>query len=144
MQRHTLTRASVWMVAFLAFAAAVSAERLPGSAEKLLIRKTQAAIVGVSAVRERTIGDFDYLGVEAAFEITWSFESLDLSLHRSPEAPFGSRLVARGAVHLWWHEDSTVIRNARRRVFKLFEAMEDLTSRCSRRLAGLFPPVSHD
>jgi hypothetical protein len=77
MQRHTLTRAAVLMVAFLAFAAVVSAGRLPASAEKLLIRKTQAQrIVGVSALRERMIGDFDYLGVEAAFEITWSFESL--------------------------------------------------------------------
>ena len=51
--------------------------QLPVTAEKLLIEHVHAErITYISQLAFRRVSGFDYLGVQAGFKITWSFESV--------------------------------------------------------------------
>jgi len=69
-------RFPVAVLILLAAASYGSAGGLPSSAELLLLDRLHAEkIVEVHEVRQRTIGNFDYLGLFATFEVKSSFET---------------------------------------------------------------------
>ena len=72
----TVTRLHGALLTVLAAVTCGFAAELPSTAESLLLDRLHAKkIVEVHAVRRRTIGDFDYLGLFATFEVNSSFES---------------------------------------------------------------------
>ncbi len=52
-------------------------DKLPPSVEPVLLKRLHAySIVEVRDLRQRQIGDFDYLGFAGSFGIAWGFESI--------------------------------------------------------------------
>jgi hypothetical protein len=70
-----VTRFSVALLISLAAATCGSAAELPPSVEQVLLNRLEAEkIIDVHDVRRRTIGEFDYLGLFATFEVNSTFE----------------------------------------------------------------------
>lgn len=71
----TITRFSVALLISLATATCGSAAELPPSVEQVLLSRLDAEkIIEVHDVRQKTIGEFDYLGLFATFEVNSAFE----------------------------------------------------------------------
>ncbi len=69
-----ITRFAVALLISVAAATCGSAE-IPPSVESVLLRRLDAEkIIEVHDLRQRTIGEFDYLGLFATFEVNSAFE----------------------------------------------------------------------
>jgi hypothetical protein len=70
-----VTRFSVALLISMAAATCDCAAQLPPSVEGVLLSRLDAEkIIEVHDVRQRTIGEFDYLGLFATFEVNSAFE----------------------------------------------------------------------
>ena len=70
-----VTRFSVALLISMAAATCGCAAQLPPSVEGVLLSRLDAEkIIEVHDVRQRTIGEFDYLGLFATFEVNSAFE----------------------------------------------------------------------
>jgi hypothetical protein len=70
-----ITRFAVALLISVAAATYGSAAEIPPSVEPVLLRRLHAEkIIEVHDVRQRTIGEFDYLGLFATFEVNSAFE----------------------------------------------------------------------
>jgi len=70
-----ITRFAVALLISVAAASYGSAAEIPPSVEPVLLRRLHAEkIIEVHDVRQRTIGEFDYLGLFATFEVNSAFE----------------------------------------------------------------------
>jgi hypothetical protein len=70
-----VTRFSMALLISLAAATCGCAAELPPSVEQVLLSRLHAEkIIDVHDVRQKTIGEFDYLGLFATFELNSAFE----------------------------------------------------------------------
>ena len=70
-----ITRFPVALLISVAAATCGSAAEIPPSVESVLLRRLDAEkIIEVHDLRQRTIGEFDYLGLFATFEVNSAFE----------------------------------------------------------------------
>ena len=70
-----ITRFAVALLISVAAATCGSAAEIPPSVESVLLRRLDAEkIIEVHDLRQRTIGEFDYLGLFATFEVNSAFE----------------------------------------------------------------------
>jgi hypothetical protein len=96
-----ITRFAVALLISVAAATCGSAE-IPPSVESVLLRRLDAEkIIEVHDLRQRTIGEFDYLGLFATFEVNSAFERWYHPQVILRKKTLRSQLVAGRILSLW-------------------------------------------